>query len=235
MRHQNGVSLRTYDPKYTHYLTDGGGRDAFVNYNNGGFSAPRVSFYQESSAFMQKRIPQSPSPKKESAAIQYRPDGTGRDSYIYANSGGMKNISFAPYDERNYHNFLRSSAPQTTKYARLKPKWDQTADITSYLNWKPPRVQNQMTFQSLNTSHDFSKNKVELISNEQQKQQEQLEEFRRSYRQKKGIQLGARKSYLVNNLDEEKRKLLDLSLSKINSFKKEDLLRTFTKFNEKDL
>ncbi len=36
------VPIRTFDPKYTHYYADGNGRDAFINYNNGGYSVPKV-------------------------------------------------------------------------------------------------------------------------------------------------------------------------------------------------
>jgi hypothetical protein len=38
----NVLMMRTFDPKYSHYFSDGSGRDTFVNYNNGGFSVPRV-------------------------------------------------------------------------------------------------------------------------------------------------------------------------------------------------
>jgi len=33
---------RTFAPKYTHYQSDGRGRDAFIVANNGGLSIPRV-------------------------------------------------------------------------------------------------------------------------------------------------------------------------------------------------
>jgi len=105
---KNIINVRTFDPKFPHYIPDGSGRDAFVNYNNGGLGAPRIPFYHESSAFNQKRQTKSPSPLKDAVAFQYRPDGTGRDTYIYCNSGGLKNTSFAPYDEKSFHNSLRA-------------------------------------------------------------------------------------------------------------------------------
>jgi hypothetical protein len=42
---------RTFNPKYTHYMGDGQGRDAFIIYNNGGLTVNKVSNYSESTQF----------------------------------------------------------------------------------------------------------------------------------------------------------------------------------------
>lgn len=46
------LMLRTFDPKYSHYFSDGTGRDNFVNYNNGGFSVPKVSNPMQGTNYM---------------------------------------------------------------------------------------------------------------------------------------------------------------------------------------
>lgn len=100
---QHVLNLRTFDPKYSHYFADGSGRDNFVNYNNGGFSVPRQFNPMQGTAYMRMskvgplsgviqsgHSPLSTSPKKEAMPVEYRSDGTGRDSYIVCNSGGLK-------------------------------------------------------------------------------------------------------------------------------------------------
>ncbi len=90
------MELRTFDPKYQHYFSDGSGRDNFVMYNNGGFSIPRVYNPMQGTAYMRMGNSTghsgSPSPRKDPMPVEYRSDGTGRDSYIVCNSGGLKQI-----------------------------------------------------------------------------------------------------------------------------------------------
>jgi hypothetical protein len=42
MSNPNIIAGRTFDPKFTHYQSDGTGRDTFVVFNNGGLSVPKV-------------------------------------------------------------------------------------------------------------------------------------------------------------------------------------------------
>jgi hypothetical protein len=49
---QHVVNMRTYDPKYAHYYSNGSGRDQFIAYNNGGFSIPRIPNPSQATAFM---------------------------------------------------------------------------------------------------------------------------------------------------------------------------------------
>jgi hypothetical protein len=85
------VPLRTFDPKFTHYFSNGTGRDAFVMYNNGGYSVPRYFSPKQSTNFMRFKSIGSTnvSPRKDAMPVEYRSDGTGRDSYIVCNSGGL--------------------------------------------------------------------------------------------------------------------------------------------------
>lgn len=88
------VPLRTFDPKFTHYYSSGSGRDAFIMYNNGGFSDARYFNPVHSTAYMRHKTyaTVSPSPRKDAQPVEYRSDGSGRDSYIVFNSGGMKQV-----------------------------------------------------------------------------------------------------------------------------------------------
>mmetsp|Transcript_34706 Transcript_34706/g.53233 ORF Transcript_34706/g.53233 Transcript_34706/m.53233 type:complete len:248 (-) Transcript_34706:765-1508(-) len=91
-----------------------------------------VHFYKFNSN-VQKR--QSPSPRKEATTFYYQSDGTGRDSYVLKNNGGLR----FEYDVRNsgdriFKKSLRSDQKSPVKHFR-DPIADR-ADITTYLNWK---------------------------------------------------------------------------------------------------
>jgi hypothetical protein len=61
------VPLRTFDPKFSHYFSNGSGRDQFINYNNGGFGAPKIFSPVKSTNYMRFKsyATSSPSPRKE--------------------------------------------------------------------------------------------------------------------------------------------------------------------------
>lgn len=123
---QNVVPLRTFDPKYSHYFSDGSGRDNFVMYNNGGFSIPRIYNPMQGTNYMKLGKSQNnnngsgvnmygttsssnTSPRREPMTVEYRSDGTGRDSYIVCNSGGLKQIFNKTHCEQFFKNSLRQS------------------------------------------------------------------------------------------------------------------------------
>ncbi len=107
--------------KYVPYPADGTGRDRYIGYNNGGFFDKNKSISvdknnkETATAFVTKlneRYAISPSIKAPN--FHYHGDGTGRDSYILSNGGGLF------YDSRSlnsYHltDFLRNNDPSTTK------------------------------------------------------------------------------------------------------------------------
>ena len=88
--------MRTFDPKYSHYFSNGSGRDNFIGYNNGGFSIPKIHGKFDATNFMRLgnlgggATSGNTSPRMEPKPLEYRSDGTGRDSYIVCNSGGLK-------------------------------------------------------------------------------------------------------------------------------------------------
>lgn len=72
------------ESKVSHYLSDGTGRDTYINNFNGGMW--KENQYQlnrpESGTFMRENRYASPAPRINSKINRYRTDGTGRDGYI---------------------------------------------------------------------------------------------------------------------------------------------------------
>lgn len=90
--HTNAMSRTQVKPNAfrVHYFNDGTGRDTFVSMDQGGFmkkfkAAPAIPV----TSFVQKRSYDRPSPIIHSRAVQYHSDGTGRDSYVGFNKGGL--------------------------------------------------------------------------------------------------------------------------------------------------
>lgn len=122
---------RTFHPKVIHYLPDGSGRDYFITNGNGGFTPARVSCKYESSSFFNKRkVNHSPSPRKDATAFTYRSNGSGRDSYIIANSGGLVCDYRGHSSDRIFKSSLRSTNDSVTTHFRTSSNWNK--DFTDY-------------------------------------------------------------------------------------------------------
>lgn len=79
--------------KYIQYFPDGSGRDGYINLNSGGFSKfmPKVLITPHYEILKSNREPyQFRDLSKTSWSVKYKSDGSGRDSYILANSGGLQ-------------------------------------------------------------------------------------------------------------------------------------------------
>jgi hypothetical protein len=92
---------RTFDPKYSHYSCDGGGRDSYIKSNNGGLMKEKYKPSPLKDYDLGKYKYHSPAPKVESWGLTYHSDGSGRDHYITFNSGGLYS-SFSPRGNINY-------------------------------------------------------------------------------------------------------------------------------------
>lgn len=82
---------RTYSPSFNSYTHDGLGRDTYIGFNNGGFwnqcILPGTSMNTPS---IQQRIRYQSTPHETFVPpFRYICDGSGRDSYIICNSGGL--------------------------------------------------------------------------------------------------------------------------------------------------
>jgi hypothetical protein len=126
---------RTYDPKWTTYQGDGTGRDSYIVFANGGLNDVRVyngshpNSWQNSYHGMFKGV----TPKKDATAFDYKPDGTGRDSYII-NAFGLKNDYKSDY--LGFQRGLRSVHETPVMDMRTRRKSNPAAiDITMFNNW----------------------------------------------------------------------------------------------------
>lgn len=103
---------RTIKSNFAFYETDGLGRDGYISYNNGGFwkdnlkdaiNKPRYDFPRFNHFRSLTRFP---------APFKYYSDGSGRDTYIIYNEGGLVK-GFTPYNSMDLSNYLRSSDPSS--------------------------------------------------------------------------------------------------------------------------
>lgn len=88
------------------YVNDGLGRDTFISYNNGGFLNDNYIKLNNKEKFPHPRFSTTfHSLKRLPAPFLYIRDGTGRDSYIAYNNGGLtKEEKKLKYNLRNYDN-----------------------------------------------------------------------------------------------------------------------------------
>lgn len=75
------------------------------------------------------------SPSKDATTFYYPSDGSGRDSYVLQDGGGLR----PEYDRHNKspQKIFAASLRATEKspLAHFKDAYKDRADITSYLNW----------------------------------------------------------------------------------------------------
>ncbi|CAG9326413.1 unnamed protein product [Blepharisma stoltei] len=100
---------RTQPFRTSHYSPDGRGRDSYIQTNNGGvfkgWSPNRL--YEEQRTVKREFSPASP--RLDAKPFKYRHDGTGRDTYVGCNHGGL----FSSYFKHSFYNSLRSYYPKT--------------------------------------------------------------------------------------------------------------------------
>ena len=81
------------DPYKVHYHNDGTGRDTYVGINSGGLftttKAPERAFKTVGNFNMERRATLKPAPVMQPMSPHYRSDGTGRDTNICINEGGL--------------------------------------------------------------------------------------------------------------------------------------------------
>ena len=131
---------RTFYPKYVNYYGNGSGRDHQIIGNNGGLTSQfkygmghtGKHFSRYSSSAHQRP---SPSPQRDATTFYYQSDGSGRDSYVLMDNGGLR----PEYDRYNkssqaiFASSLRNTKKSSVKY--LKHPVKDRADITTYMNW----------------------------------------------------------------------------------------------------
>ena len=95
---------RTFHPKFSTYWGDGTGRDSYVVMSNGGFNETRNYNGQQPNGWRTSTHGSAPyvAPQKDATAVDYIPDGSGRDNYIIRSFGLKRNY------RSNYKNYERS-------------------------------------------------------------------------------------------------------------------------------
>ena len=85
---------RSYYPKYVNYYGDGQGRDNLVIENNGGLTTTKKGGMGHQGVHLSSKGPgpkrHSPSPQKHATTWYYQSDGSGRDSYVLMDNGGLR-------------------------------------------------------------------------------------------------------------------------------------------------
>ena len=108
------------NPTYTHYMSDGNGRDSYILINNGGLTISRVNQPDSTNDYFNCSVKKglvkhdsafygsNRSLAKDPPPFYYPPDGTGRDFYIIKNNGGLINNHQSSL-HHNFHKELRYS------------------------------------------------------------------------------------------------------------------------------
>jgi hypothetical protein len=129
--HEIATLYRSYSPKMSHYFADGHGRDVYINHNNGGFWSQGVRTFagkeynkEISTKYQFKAL------SKNVAPLKYLSDGSGRDSYVIHESGGLRRDQKS-LNEISLKDFLRNNDAHKINF---KPKisGDKFARAVSY-------------------------------------------------------------------------------------------------------
>ena len=75
------------------YTTDGTGRDTYIGFSSGGFLPMKTNAAADKSGRFntpQKMISKETGTRSPHRTVHYAANGSGRDSYINANSGGFE-------------------------------------------------------------------------------------------------------------------------------------------------
>lgn len=77
-------------PQYVQYYTDGQGRDLYISSNSGGFSKQYAHGLDIKEHYPQKVKYKFSNVSVHCPPMVYRSDGSGRDSYILRETGGLR-------------------------------------------------------------------------------------------------------------------------------------------------
>ena len=102
----NTLFNRTVKTNIIIYPTDGMGRDGYITYNNAGFWKENIKPIVPKEKFGRPPFAVFRSLKNTPPIWTYYSDGSGRDSYVYYNNGGLKR-TFSPLANQNLQKYLR--------------------------------------------------------------------------------------------------------------------------------
>ena len=116
---------RTFDPKYTHYSCDGGGRDTYIISTNGGLMVAKQVMSPLKDSNLGKYKYCKPAPRSDSWGLTYHSDGSGRDHYITHNSGGLYSRFSPGGDIKYFKESLRQPIRRTSNdlFTKTTQRW----------------------------------------------------------------------------------------------------------------
>lgn len=119
---------RTEALKTSHYFANGEGRDTYIMVNNGGIERNTYPYKFNDESRVTKRSFVSGSPNLGAKPVKYNTNGTGRDTYIAFNHGGLA----SPGGKSTFYNSLRTPSPLLCKMYKTQTLWQHAKQIKSY-------------------------------------------------------------------------------------------------------
>ena len=150
----NNLFNRTVKTNIILYSTDGMGRDGYITYNNAGFWKGNIKQIIPKETFVRTPFTNFHSLKNIPPIWTYYSDGSGRDSYVYYNNGGLKK-QFRPLAAQKLQNFLREKIIDNHKNNHHKIHLSRDEKI--YLN-KIKQVQKDLVNRLYNQNINKFKN-----------------------------------------------------------------------------
>lgn len=137
-----GTLYRTEALKNSHYNPNGEGRDTYIYVNNGGVERNTYPYQFKEESRVVRRNFVAGSPRLDSKPLKYKHDGSGRDTYIGHNHGGL----FSSYNKHSFYASLREPSPVTMKPGFLQTQgvWDNTKTNRIAKRRKSQEANNQM-------------------------------------------------------------------------------------------
>jgi hypothetical protein len=122
--HEVSSLYRTFRPSFNAYNSNGEGRDIYIQYNNGGFWKMDILPGQNITKYSNQSNYRFRSLNHRAAPFKYQTDGSGRDSYISFNNGGLR-INTKPLTNYHLSDFLRQDNNNLLEWNRTGSNWNK--------------------------------------------------------------------------------------------------------------
>ena len=149
---------RTTRTNIVFYSTDGMGRDGYITYNDGGFWKNNIKKISLKPDYPRPKYKVFHSLIHKPAPFNYQSDGSGRDTYVVENNGGLVR-GFQPLIKQKLTNYLR-------KYDNdnicIKRKLYMTKSQKNYFN-KIQKIQHNVVKRLYNNSLEKIRNRKRFL------------------------------------------------------------------------
>lgn len=150
---------RTTRTNMVFYSTDGMGRDGYITYNDGGFWKDNIKKISLKPDYPRYKYKIFHSLIHKPAPFTYQSDGSGRDSYVIENNGGLVK-EFQPLIKQKLTKFLRKY-DNNNDY--IKRTIYMTKSQKNYFN-KIQKIQRNVVRRLYNESLEKIKNKKKILN-----------------------------------------------------------------------